>query len=212
MILFSNMNNFILFKLVISKTTRFWLSLLVISAIFWLGGINARAIIGNELLNYDEFSFRTSIPPDEENAIFKMIANTSILIIISYFFVLVSTVCFLISFKGKLKLNTWLLMCSILFFAFIPVEVYTSILDYKFIILFYQNPPNHDGLLKLFGERIGFFRGVPWIALLCYYTIIVVAIFKPLKLTAREFIENKKMKESDSYVYHMHEEDDLNVH
>jgi hypothetical protein len=186
--------------------------ILIISGIFWLGGINVRTIIQNDLLNFDEFSFRTSIPPDEENAIFKMVANSSILIMVSYIITLISAIFFLISFKVNLKLNPWLLMCSILFFIFVPVEFYTSFLDYKFVVLFYSKPPNHDKLLEIFGERIGFLKGVPWIAILSYYAIIIVAILKPLKMTARQFIENKRLKENYSYQYHMHEDDDLNVH
>ena len=100
-------------------------------------------------------------------------------------------------------------MCSILFFAFIPVEVYTSFLDIKFILLFNQRPANHDQLLKYFGERIGFLKGVPWIAVLSYYTIIVIAIFKPLQKTREELELAKLRSKEHSYKYIFHEEDDL---
>jgi hypothetical protein len=64
---------------------------------------------------------------------------------------------------------------------FVPVEIYTYSLDSKFILLFFSNPPNHDELLKIFGERIGALSGLPVIAVFCYYTIIPIVIFKPLK-------------------------------
>jgi hypothetical protein len=94
--------------------------------------------------------------------------------------VLVSAIWFLITTKLKIKQNGWLLMSSILFFMFVPVEVYTYFLDIKFMVLFYSNPPNHDELLKIFGQRLGGLSGVPVIALFCYYTIIVLAVFRPL--------------------------------
>jgi hypothetical protein len=195
----------------LSKSAKFWLFLLIVAAIFWLGGINVRALIGNDLLNYDEFSFRTSIPPDEENWIFRMLSFTSIFIMVSYVFVLTSAMAFLKTAKLNMKENAWLLMCSILFFAFVPVEIYTYYLDIKFYLLFLTNPPNHDGLLKLFGERIGFLKGVPWIAVLSYYTIIFIAVFRPLNKTKVQ-LEAEKIKQKEySYKYVMHEDDDLDI-
>ncbi len=128
---------------------------------------------------------------------------------IAYAVVLASAILFLKNYHVKLKENPWLLMCSILFFVFIPVEAYTSFLDIKFILLFNQRPANHDQLLKYFGERIGFLKGVPWIAVLSYYTIIGIAIFKPLQ-KSREELELAKLRSKEhSYKYIFHEEDDL---
>ncbi|MCI0449788.1 MAG: hypothetical protein L0Y79_08395 [Chlorobi bacterium] len=163
-----------------SKSNKIALTLLAISAVFWLGGINVRTLIGNELLDYDQFEFRTSIPPDRENTLFQMISNASILIIISYTIVLISAIWFISTTRLKVRENGWLLMAAILFFMFVPVEIYTYWLDMKFIQLFFSNPPNHDELLRIFGERIGALSGLPVIAVFCYYTIIPIVIFKPL--------------------------------
>ena len=169
-----------------SKSNKIALILLIAAAVFWLGGINIRALIGNELLNYDQFDFRTSIPPDRENTLFQMICNASILIAISYVIVLVSAIWFISTTKLKVKENGWLLMSAILFFLFVPVEIYTNYLDIKFTLVFFSGPPNHDELLKIFGERIGALSGMPVIALFCYYTIIPIAVFKPLRRTKEE--------------------------
>ena len=155
--------------------------LLIAGAVFWLGGINVRTLIGNELLNYDQFDFRTGIPPDRENTLFQMLSNSSILITISYAIVLFSAVWFAATTKLRIKDNGWLLMSALLFFIFVPVEIYTYYLDMKFVILFYSNPPNHDELLRIFGKRLGALGGLPVIAVLCYYTIIPLVIFKPLR-------------------------------
>ncbi|MDQ3022730.1 MAG: hypothetical protein M3R36_19525 [Bacteroidota bacterium] len=194
----------------LNKTARISLFILIVAGIFWLGAINVRFFIGNQLLNYDEFNFRTSIPPDEENQIFKMISDASMLIMIFYPVVLVSAIIFIKSCKINLRENPWLLMCAILFFVFVPVELYTSYIDIKFMILFDKRPANHDRLLELFGERIGFLRGVPWIAVMSYYTIIWLAIFRPMKKTLEELNEEEKMlEETHGYKYIFHEEDDL---
>jgi hypothetical protein len=163
-----------------SKSNKFALMLLIFSAIFWLGAINIRAVIGNELLNYDQFNFRTSIPPDREDTLFQLIVNSSIVIVSSYFVVLISAVWFLKTTNLRFKENGWLIMSCILFFVFVPVEVYTYYLDTKFALLYFSHPPNHDELLRIFGKRLGALSGIPVIALFCYYTIIGLAIFRPL--------------------------------
>lgn len=164
-----------------STSNKIALTLLIIAAIFWLGGINIRALVGNELLNYDQFNFKTSVPPDREDTLFQMIAYSSLVILISYFVVLVSSIWFIITTRLKMKENGWLLMSAILFFMFVPVEVYTYYVDIRFMLLYYSHPPNHDELELLFGLRLGALSGIPVIALFCYYTIIILAVFKPLK-------------------------------
>jgi hypothetical protein len=175
-----------------SRSNKIALTLLIISAVFWLGAINIRALVGNELLNYDQFNFRKSIPPDREYTLFQMMANSSIVIISSYTLVLASAIWFAATTKLKFKENGWLLMSAILFFVFVPVEIYTYYLDLKFIFLFYSNPPNHDELLRIFGKRLGALRGIPIIALLCYYTIIGLTVFQPLKRPSLKANEEKK--------------------
>lgn len=139
-----------------------------------------------------------------------MISDASLTIMISYVFVLVSAIVFIRSCKINLRENPWLLMSAILFFAFVPVELYTTFIDLKFMILFDKRPANHDRLLELFGERIGFLRGVPWIGLMSYYTIIWLAVFKPMKKTLSQLSEDEKMlEETHGYKYIFHEDDDL---
>jgi len=194
----------------LNKKAKFWLALLVLAAVVWLGAINIRGLIGNDLLNYDEFSFRTSIPPDEENWIFRMLSHTSLVILGAYIVVLFSAIMFVSKARINLRENPWYLMCCILFFAFVPIEIYTSYLDVKFYLLYLTNPPVHDELLKIFGERIGFLKGVPWIALFSYYSIIFIAAFQPMKKSLRKLAEEKKIyREEYSYKYFMHDDDDL---
>jgi hypothetical protein len=177
--------------------------------LFWLGSIHSRFIVGNRLLNYDEFNFRTSIPPDEENQIFQTITDLSIAIMIFYPLTFLFAVLFLKNSHIDLKRNGWLFMSALLFFVFSPVEFYTSYIDYKFIMLFYRKPANHDVLLELFGKRIGFLKGVPWIAVFSYYTIIFLSIFRPLNITEKDIEERKKLEIETSYKYMLHEDDDL---
>ena len=119
----------------LDRKSKFWLVLLIIGAIFWLGAVNVRFIIGNELLIYDEFNFRVSIPPDEENVIFKMVSNSNIVVMIAYVVTFFSALMFTIKSKINIKENPWFLMCCILFFVFAPIEFYMSYIDLKFVNL-----------------------------------------------------------------------------
>lgn len=197
----------------LNRKAKFWLFVLIVGAIVWLGAINIRFLIGNDLLNYDEFNFRTSIPPDEENMIFRMLSHASLVVISAYLVTLISSVFFIRNARINVKENPWFLMCAILFYIFVPVELYTYYLDLKFYLLYLENPPTHDGLLKLFGERIGFLKGVPWIAVLCYYAIIAISVYQPMKKSREELLTEQQIKlEEYSYKYYMHEDDDIAPH
>jgi hypothetical protein len=163
-----------------SNSNKLAISFLIFGAILWLGSLAVRAVIQNELLAYDEFAFRTSIPPDRENTLFQLISNSSLVVLIGYVVTLISSIWFLMTTRLKIKQNGWLLMCCILFYIGVPVELYAGYLDIRFMLLYHSNPPNHDELLKILGERIGFLKPVPYIFLLQYYTVIPLAVFKPL--------------------------------
>ncbi|MCX7832893.1 MAG: hypothetical protein N2490_01620 [Ignavibacteria bacterium] len=192
-----------------SIKARFWLFLLIVASIIWLGGINVRIIIGNQLLSFDEFDFRLNVPPDEENTIFRLLAYSSVLVAIGYVITFISAIFFLKTYKINLRQNVWLLMSALLFFVFSPVEFYNIFLDYKFYKLLIENPADRDNLLLIFGERVGLLKGVPWIAILSYYTAIAIAIFQPLKKTEEELKKNDETQKKYAYEYHMHEEDDI---
>lgn len=192
-----------------SKGSKFWLTVLVIAGVTYLGAINVRFIIGNELLNFDEFSFKSFLLPVELSLIFKLISYSSIVIIVSYLIVFISAIIFLVNYKINYRENVWLLVSAILFFVFSPVEFYSSYLDFKFYLMYLEDPYEYEQKLLVFGERIGLLKGVPWIALLCYYTIIVISIFKPLKKTKAELENSDNENKNYAYEYIMHEDDDI---
>jgi len=199
------------------KITKLSLFLIIVAGIFFLGGINVRFLVGNELLTYDEFNFKIGIPPDSENTIFAVLSYSSILIMISYVILFIFSIIFAATYKIDYKKNVWIVMCYIMFFVFSPVEFYSFFIDLKFSLLYLYNQSNlwesgiRDELLTLFGERIGLLKGVPWIAVLCYYTIIFISVFQPLKKTKEELEKQTKKQSENDYKYHLHEDDDLDI-
>lgn len=164
-----------------SPTWRIALLVLIISSIIWLGGANIRALIGNQMLKFGTLEFDDFIAPEAEREIFRLLSLSALVIIGAYFMTLISSVVFLVSSPFRVKEHGWLLMSAILFYMFVPVEAFLIFLDGKMIYLEFFTTEDNAVFRELFLARLGALSGVPLIATLCYYTILVVAVFQPMK-------------------------------
>lgn len=164
-----------------STLWRLSLFLLVLSGILWLGGVNARAIIANDLLKAGTLELEEFMAPEAEREIFRLVSMMSLLIIVSYCVLFVSSILFLSFSPYRMKEHGWLLMSAILFYLFVPVEAYTMYLDGKMIYQEFFTTADNQLFRELFLKRMGALRGAPIVALLCYYTIIGLAVFQPFR-------------------------------
>jgi hypothetical protein len=153
----------------------------LLGSIVWLGGINVRAVVGFDLLQMGTLDFKPNIHPYAERAVFSLIAQSSMVVIVGYCAVWLAGIVFLRTTQLRLKEHGWLMMSAILFYIFTPVEVYTSILDMKMWLLDHAGSNDLVEFRKLFIHRLAALSGVPTIALLCYYTIAVLLVFRPLR-------------------------------
>jgi hypothetical protein len=158
-------------------------SLFVIAAgtVCWLGGINVRAMIGFALLQFGTLEFKSNIHPTIERTIFSLVAQSSLIVNISYVLVVIAAVAYLRSTRLRVKQEGWLMISAILFFVFVPVEIYTMVLDVRMWLLDMSGSNDLVEFRKLFIHRLAALSGVPMIALLSYYTIIGLAIIRPLR-------------------------------
>lgn len=164
-----------------SSAWKISLFVFVVSSFMWLGAVNVRALIGNDLLNPGTVDFVEYVDPQIERAIYRMLSIASVLIMIGYTVAVLSSAVFLATSPFTFKQHGWLMMSTILFYIFIPVEAYTLHLDWKMIYLEFYTTADNDLFRELFIARLKALRGVPIIALLCYYTIIGLAVFQPFK-------------------------------
>ncbi|MBI1804702.1 MAG: hypothetical protein HY033_02495 [Ignavibacteriae bacterium] len=163
------------------RITQVTVVVIMIGGICWLGGINIRAMIGFDLLEPGTLDFKANIHPYVERAVYSLIAQSSMVINSAYLIVWVAGVLFLRTSSFRLKEHGWLLMVAILFYLFTPVEIYAMVLDAK---MWYLDNIGSNDLVefrKIFIHRLAALAGVPMIALLSYYTAIVVAIFRPFE-------------------------------
>ncbi len=154
---------------------------LIASAIVWLGTVNARAMLGNDMLKFGTLEFEDYLSPDAEREIFRLISIASIVVIISYVVVLVSAGIFLATSPFRLKEHGWLMVSAILLYMFVPVEIFAMTIDVKMIYAEFFTTADNSVFRELFIARLGALAGAPVVALFCYYTIIALAVFQPLR-------------------------------
>ena len=170
-----------------TRAEKIALFCLVIGCISWLGGTNIRAIIAFDLFETGTLQYKTWLPPDAEREAFHLIAETALYTIAGYLLVLGSFTVFLTKTPLRMKQNGWLLMCAILFYMFVPVEIYQIWYDVRMalqeravegVINWFAVRTEAQSLLK---GRLAALSGVPVIALLSYYACIALAVWKPMR-------------------------------
>ncbi|MCX6138208.1 MAG: hypothetical protein NTV54_12010 [Ignavibacteriales bacterium] len=164
---------------------KYSLLVLCIAAIVWLGAVNVRAIIGFELLHTGTLEFITTLDPPVEREIMHLVSYASLAVDAGYAVSFLSAIVFLWSSPLVVKREGWLLMSAMLFFGFAPVEFYAVYLDLKFAWIELFSGPDAETLRALFLKRLTALAGAPMVALLCYYTIIPLTIWQPMKKEER---------------------------
>jgi hypothetical protein len=162
-------------------TWRIALTVLLIAGILWLGGSTMRSIIGYTLLEPGTLQMRTDLSPDAEREAYRSIATGTVLIDGAYVVVLLSSVVFLLRSPFRLKEHGWLMMSAILLYLCVPIEVFTLPLDYRMILYEFFQTADVTAFRSIFLARAGALAGTPFIAMLCYYTIVGLAVFQPFK-------------------------------
>jgi hypothetical protein len=171
---------------------KIFLFLVIVGSIFWLGGFNIRAIIGNELFDRGTLNLKVGMSPEFDRALLTILAYSAIVTIIAYLIVFISSISYLLLTKPNLRQNGWLMAGIILFFIFSPVEFYVGYFDFKFVFNFLFGTYSPESLKDLLLKRVSDLSGLPAIAMFCYYTIIALLIWQPLKKSSiKEQISEK---------------------
>jgi hypothetical protein len=160
---------------------RIALAGLLFSAIFWLGSTATRAIIGNHLLSPGTIELDPYLAPEAQRELFRLLSLTSLLVMTSYAGTFLSGIVFLWWSPFRLREHGWLMLCAILFFVFVPVEIYTMSLDARMIYEEFFTTSDNLVFRELFLKRVTALNGAPIVAMCCYLTIIGIAVFQPFR-------------------------------
>ena len=161
--------------------SNFFLVLLVMSAAVWIYSSSMKNYQSGKLLKLGTIEYVQDLNEIAERDTYRSIAMHSLIALMSYPAVLLAAIGYVITTPRSFKKHGWLLMCAILLFAFIPVEVYCFWLDWKIVGLNYWGNWPLEEFRKAFLIRLTALAGLPFIAQLCYYTIPILIIFKPLQ-------------------------------
>ncbi|HLF14598.1 MAG TPA: hypothetical protein VI932_06900 [Bacteroidota bacterium] len=164
-----------------SATAKTALLLIVLGAITWLGGINVRAAAGFSLLQFGTLEFKPNIHPNIERAVFSLLAQSSLILNVAYIVLILASAVYLRSARWDFRKEGWLMIAAILLYVFVPVEIYTMVLDIRMWLLDASGSNDLVEFRKLFIHRLAALSGVPMIALLSYYTAIALVVFRPLR-------------------------------
>ena len=160
---------------------RVALFVIILGAISWLGSFIVRAFIANDLLIPGTMQFNELTPPAAERHLYRVLAGSAILMVGGYLLVLLGSIVYLRSSPLRLRENGWLLMSALLLYLFVPVEVYAMSLDVRMIYLEFVSGADLPAFRELFLARVGALAGAPFIAALCYFTVIALTVFQPFR-------------------------------
>ena len=190
---------------------KFMLMLLIFGGAVWVGAGLMRAFISNELFISGTLNFDESLTSEEQFLLYHLVAISGIVMLSAYLPLLIGAVYCVWKFPGSKKDNGWLVMASLLFFPFVPIEIFTGYLDIKYLLVWRyaletvetygtdRFPPLIYELQTLASHRIGALSGVPVIAMLCYYTAIVIVVWRPMRrvTTVKTRIEGQSERQDD---------------
>jgi hypothetical protein len=160
---------------------KIFLFLFCLSAAVWGWNTIMINVSAGSLLEFGTLSFVENLDPGQERAAYADIAQRSLYSFAAYPIAVFSALGFLKITRRSLKHDGWLMMSAVLFLIFIPVELYCFWLDWKIVGLQYWGEWPIEEFRKAFIARVTALAGLPFIAQLCYLTIPVIIIFKPLQ-------------------------------
>jgi len=166
---------------------RIFLLLFSISFIFWLGGNLIRSIIAFSV--FEPFATQTLVRQVSNDILMQSVylfSASSSYTIPAYLLSVLSAIFLTIIFREKLKDNGWLMMCIILFFSTLPINLILIYFDIRLSIEVFWNSRwefYHPEITKYFLNRIisPLWNSLGGISFLANLTIIYLVIFQPLK-------------------------------
>jgi hypothetical protein len=166
--------------------SKIFLYLCVLSGILWVGGYFARMILTYQLFEKTDFILKSFLNNQNLPGIFFVLNGGIILTSVLYIIFIISFIIFLLTARLSLKENGWLFITTVLVLLTAPFEIYLMTIDRTFVDLIFSGVFNVNDILTLIIKRFKIFGSFPIIELLCYFAIIFLIIFQPMKTGNRK--------------------------
>jgi hypothetical protein len=154
-----------------NKLAKMALYTLILGGALLLGGIAFQMIIGISLMNVTDGGI--------ERFGYMLMSRGSMLLIVAYVTVFVSGITLWIFGPHTLRRERWFRVALLLFYIWVPVDMYTIILDIRFAVLFNPQARLTEEMKGLFMSRQRTLGPIPLLILLGYLIAIGLVAFQP---------------------------------
>lgn len=162
--------------------TKIIAAIFLASFLLWLGILTVRIFVGVQLIDGRTLQYKKSIDPVVERAVYSTLADYSTAAMAVYPLVLITGFLYVRVTRKNLRKSGWLLMSAILFCIFIPVELYCFTIDWSMIGMVSGGQLPIESYRTIFMKRAMALAGLPFIAWLCYYTILGLVLVRPFEI------------------------------
>ncbi|MGE5859649.1 MAG: hypothetical protein ACM34J_03805, partial [Ignavibacteria bacterium] len=152
----------------------------------WMGGYLLRLVVFYQLFKAEEFVLSSFLNIENLPGIFMILRSAVAMTLILFPLFILSYISFLFSSKINLKQNGWLFIITILIFITLPFEIYLMTIDYDIVFKINYSSFRTDDVLNLVIKRFKVLSSFPIIELICYFSVIYLMIFQPLKIKKAE--------------------------
>ncbi len=163
-------------------TSKIFLYICFLSGLLWLGSYVARLTLTYQLFEGNNFALKSIFNSHNLTGIFITLNSAAILTSILFTIFIISFIFFLVFSRINLRENGWLLISTIIIILTIPFEIILMNNDYKIYTLIQSGNFDPNQVLLYTINRFKILGSFPIIEVLCYFSIIYLIIFKPLKL------------------------------
>ena len=166
-------------------TSKIFLYICFLSGTLWLGSYVTRLTLTYQLFEGNNFTLKAIFNNQNLPGVFITLNAAAILTTITFAIFIISFIIFLFSSRINLKENGWLLISTIIIVVTIPFEVILMNNDYKIYSLIQAGNFDPNQVLLFIINRFKILGSFPIIEVLCYFSIIYLVLFKPLKLVKK---------------------------
>lgn len=173
----------------LSKISKIFLFLFVVSGAIWLGSYITRLSLFYQIFQPEEFALKEFVSDQNIAGIFQTLIAAVSINLIFYLVMIIAFVLFLITSKLSLKLNGWLFISTVLIFISLPFELDLMLIDYKLVMMVFNGNFDSKEILNLVVKRFTVLSSFPIVEILSYFAVIYLFLFQPLKSTNRKLVE-----------------------
>lgn len=164
----------------IGKISTAFLIVASISCILWIGSYLLRMILSYQLFDETISSYRGFVNDQNLSGILVALNPAVITTFILFAVFIIFYFLFLFTSGLNLRKNGWLFIITVLVIVTAPFEIYLMTIDYQIYSKVASGIFQDSEIITLLMKRLKNLSSFPFIEILSYCAIIILAVFKPM--------------------------------